>query len=279
MEDASFLARVRRQLGELHPAERRLGEFVRDFPGELASYSASELAQMAGVSNATVTRFVRQLGYRSYSEARRKAREESRTGSRLFLGRSPGAASGADWLRALAESSAENVRDTLAAIPAREIDEAAEAILAARKVWAIGFRVNQSFAGYLQWQASQVVENIHAIPRGGQTMGEHLVNIGADDLVVVFGLRRRVAKLPALLDAICDTGAKLLYVTDEAARPRPRTAWHFRCQTSTPGDFFDHVSVMALCYVLISRVVALAGAPGRGRLRAIEAYHDRLSEL
>jgi DNA-binding MurR/RpiR family transcriptional regulator len=49
---------VRQALPSLHPAERRLGDFVCDFPGELASYSGSELAQLAHVSKATVSRFV-----------------------------------------------------------------------------------------------------------------------------------------------------------------------------------------------------------------------------
>lgn len=44
-KEKSFLARVRIALPGLHPAERRLGDFVCDFPGELASYSGSELAQ------------------------------------------------------------------------------------------------------------------------------------------------------------------------------------------------------------------------------------------
>jgi len=44
MKERSFLSRVRKILPDLHPAELRLGELVCDFPGELASYSASELA-------------------------------------------------------------------------------------------------------------------------------------------------------------------------------------------------------------------------------------------
>ena len=83
--EKSFLGRVRDALPSLHPAERRLGEFVCDFPGELASYSGSELAELAHVSKATVSRFVQRLGYDSYESARRHAREEKQTGSRLFL--------------------------------------------------------------------------------------------------------------------------------------------------------------------------------------------------
>ena len=92
--EKSFLTRVRDVMDELPPAEKRLGEFVCDFPGELASYSASELAALAHVSNATVTRFVQRLGYDTYEESRRHAREEKQTGSRLFLSSATDAESG-----------------------------------------------------------------------------------------------------------------------------------------------------------------------------------------
>lgn len=49
-----FMARVRAILPDLHPSERRLAEAVLDFPGDMAGYSASEIAELAGVSNDTV---------------------------------------------------------------------------------------------------------------------------------------------------------------------------------------------------------------------------------
>ena len=58
-ETLSFLERVRQQLAEFHPMERQLAEFVLDFPGDLASYAANELAALSGVSNATVSRFIK----------------------------------------------------------------------------------------------------------------------------------------------------------------------------------------------------------------------------
>lgn len=49
-------------MNELPATERRLAEFVLDFPGDLASYTGAELAELASVSKATVSRFVRRLG-------------------------------------------------------------------------------------------------------------------------------------------------------------------------------------------------------------------------
>jgi len=279
MADRSFIARVRQRLPDLHPAERRLAEQMLEFPGDMASYSASELAELAGVSNATVTRFVQSLGYRNFSEARRLAREEARTGSRLFLGHVEADGEPQDWLSAFIFQSRSNLDTTFAEITAEQIDEVTDAILGARRTFVIGFRSNRAFANYLQWQLTQAIEHVSALPGGGETMGEHLVNVTERDVVVVFGLRRRPRQLRAILDAVERAGARVLYITDEAARYRPTATWHFRCDTRTPGTLFDHVAVTALSYVLVSRVIRLAGARGRAKLRAIEALNDQFSEL
>lgn len=276
--DSSFLSRVRDALDELHPAERRLGEFVCDFPGEVASYSASELARLAQVSNATVTRFVRRLGYESYEEARRHARAERQTGSRLFLATSADA-TGPQSVAAHVVQGIVNLEGTFATIGDAQVDTIADAILQARKTWVLGFRSAHAFADYLQWQMTQVVENIVAVPGAGQTLGEHLVSVGSRDVVIVFGLRRRVAQMETILSAIEKSGAKLLYLTDEGVAHRTTATWHFRCQTLAPGPLFNHVAVMAVCHLIATRAIERAGAAGRTRLRGIEKFGDSLEEL
>ena len=276
-KEKSFLNRVRSILSDLSPAERRLGDFVCDFPGEVATYSAQELAALAHVSKATVSRFVQRLGYESYEEARRHARLDRQSGSRLFLTTTD--TSGEQSIAANLSQGIANLEETLRPIGETQISGAAEAILAARKVWVIGFRASFAFATYLQWQLTQVIENVVAIPGGGQTFGEHLASLSPDDVVIFFGLRRRVSQTEALLDQIGRSGARLLFVTDESAEYETRSQWHFRCQTLAPGPLFNHTAVMALCHLLIMRCIEIAGAPGRTRLRNIEALNDALDEL
>lgn len=277
-KELSFLTRVRESLSTLNPAERRLGEFVCDFPAELASYSASELATLAQVSNATVSRFVKRLGYENYEAARRHARVEKQSGSRLFLTGSVDSASGQSVEAHVAQSVA-NVESTFLAISEGQINAVAQSMLDARKVWVLGFRSSHPFATYLQWQMTQVVENIVAIPGAGQTLGESLVSMTEHDTVVVFGLRRRVANMEAILELIRKSGAKLLYITDEGVTPMSSVNWHFRCQTLAPGPLFNHMAVMGVCHLLATRAIELAGSTGRARLRRIETFNDSLDEL
>ncbi|MFP3342806.1 MurR/RpiR family transcriptional regulator [Halomonas sp. SIMBA_159] len=277
-KERSFLNRVRSALPSLHPAERRLGEFVCDFPGELASYDAQELASFAKVSKATVSRFVRRLGYESYEAARKHAREEQATGSRLFL---PSAEQQEEEhsLSNNLEQGKANLDRTFATITQAEIDDVAQAILSARKTWVIGFRASHPFADYLRWQLTQVVEQVTSLPGGGETLGEQLVNFTQDDCVIIFGLRRRVASTEQLLLHAKECGTKLLYITDEGLTTEPSATWHFRCHTLAIGPLFNHTAVMAICHLLVMRTIELAGDASRTRLRRIEALNDRFEEL
>lgn len=274
----SFLTRVRSALPHLHPAERRLGEFVCEFPGELASYDAQELARLANVSKATVSRFVRKLDYSNYDEARKHAREEQKTGSRLFL-TLPSEDNPESTLAASLMQGKANLERTFGAITQTEIDAVANALLSARKCWVVGFRAAHPLADYLRWQLIQVIETIVAIPGGGETLGESLASIRPDDCVILFGLRRRVSQTDAILDHVASTGAALLYITDEGVQPDKRPRWHFRCHTAASGPLFSHVSVMAVCHMIAMQTIELAGGKARARLNAIEAMNDQLGEL
>ena len=274
----SFLGRVREALPQLHPAERRLGEFLCDFPGELASYNAQELAKLANVSKSTVSRFVRRLGFESYEHARMLAREESQTGSRLFLSR-VGDKRSANWLDADITQSKENLDWTFRRIGKSELEAIARALLNASKVWVIGFRSSHAFAVYLQWQLTQVLQNSVAIPGGGETLAEHIASMAENDCVVFFALRRRLAGTNAIVDAIIRTKADLAFITDEGAELCKNVTWHLRCQTVSTGPLFNHVSVMALCHQIVTRTIELAAADGRARLRRIEVLNESLGEL
>jgi DNA-binding MurR/RpiR family transcriptional regulator len=273
----SFLTRVRQNLAAFHPMERQLAEFVLDFPGDLPSYAASELAALAGVSNATVTRFIKRLGYLHYDDARRQVREERSTGSPLLLAsRSSNAESP---FSASLDRSQDNLQRTLARLNPLQIDQMARALLGARKIWVTGFRSSQSFASYFRWQLFQVKEDIMVVPNAGDTLGQYTASITSRDVVVVFAVRRRPAGLPEVLAHIVRSGAQVLYVSDEQVARQVGMTWQLYCSCDSDSPLDDHVAVIGICHLLASRVIELAGPAERARLSAIEASYDALREL
>lgn len=277
-EKSSFLGAVRESLSRMPPTERRLAEFLLSFPGELASYNASELAKLANVSNATVSRFVQRLGYASYEDARRHVRAEQNTGAAIYL---PGTKEDAvsDLVDLHFSQGARNLTDTGKTMSLAEIDEVATAILTARRVSVIGFRTSQAFASYLHWQMLQVVASSRLLPQVGQTLAEEIASLTAEDCIIFFGLPRRIRDNDLILEQICKTGAKLLYISDDKLPHYSGAKWHLRCRIAAPGQLFNHVSVIGLCHFLATRVIECAGTPARKRLSHIEALHDSLHEF
>lgn len=272
-----FLDRIRTALAELQPAERRLGTFLLDFPGDMASYDAQELARLSDVSKATVSRFIRKIGYDSYDAARRAVRDEASSGSRLYIGHGePGAME--DVLGFGMREEMENLAWTFQRLSPDELDRLADKMLSARKVWIIGHRISHSFAIYLRWQLVKVIPDAAVIPKDGESMGEHLAAMTPDDLVLVVALRRRMSGLDALLREIGAIGAVRAVISDDSMELDPSLDWHFRCRISTATPQFNHAAVLALCHQIVVRTTLKSGAEGRTRLRRVDEFNERLGE-
>lgn len=273
-----FLARIRAQLPDLHRAEYKLGCFLLDFPGDLASYDAQELARLCGVSKATVSRFVRRLGFENYDAARRAAREERQQATRqISLGPRP-ELGGLDLSDAVREEI-DNLIWTYEQVDAGELDTLADAVLSARRVWLVGFRLCRVFADYLQTQLVQVAPTCASIPQPGVSLGEHVAEIGPEDLVICVALGRREGRTEALLDELRRSGVPVALIGDGSALPAAGVRWQFRCRTESSEAQENHAAVLSLCSQIGSRATQRAGAIARSRLRRIDEVNARLGEV
>lgn len=274
----SFVSRIQSALDTLHPTEKRLAEVFLNLPGQISSYSATELAQIAGVSNASVTRFVRKIGYGSFDEARQAIRAEQSDGAALFrVGRDGDTIE--NGLERYFEQSRLNLEQTLSGLSEATIDALVDRMIAAPRLWLLGYRAGQPFARYLGWQVLQVRSDVTVLPRDGETLAESLAAIGRDDCVILFAMRRPPRILPQISAQLGRTGAAVAVIGDLAGIQELPARWHFSCRTASSGPLFNHVGVMALCGLLGSLVVEQIGPEGRQRLTRIEGLHDSLGEL
>ncbi|MFT7311361.1 MAG: DNA-binding MurR/RpiR family transcriptional regulator, partial [Paracoccaceae bacterium] len=258
----SFEARIQRALPDLHPSERRLADAILTFPGHLASYSATELAKIANVSNATVTRFVRKVGFASFEQARQAARDAPDHDAALARIKPLNPQTDQFVERHLAQSQI-NLDRSFAGITASAIDALAHCMIGAPRVFVLGYRAGQPFARYLGWQVLQVLPNVTVLPRDGETVSEMVGTMTAEDCVVVFSLRRSPKALSAIKSLLVSNGPKIACIGDTAQATDLKTQWYFDCKTSATGPIFDHVAIIALCGLIASRVIELSGDEGR----------------
>lgn len=274
----SFISRVRASMRDLHPSERRLAETVLNFPGDMAGYTASEVADLAGVSNATVSRFVRKIGYASYEEARRAVRDAGQTGAALLrLG-----ASDTDAKHAIGthlEQSRRNLEKTYEELDIGAVNEIVDALHAAPRVWLAGYRAGYPMASYLAWQIGQVLPTVGLIPRSGETLAETAVSFSEKDVLILMGLRRAAKAAQTVVEAALSAKMQVAVIGDVAELLAMPVRWSFACSTASTGPLLNHTGVIAVCNLIATRTVETSGSDGRKRMEGIEELHEQIGEL
>jgi len=275
--------RIQECYDTLPPAERRLGDLLLSFPGDIANYSATELAQLAGTSKAAATRFFRRLGYRDFNDARLQIREAQRWGSPLYQSNTDAKTPASNRSRTI-ESHLErelvNLQRTLEGLSPDTLRSVAAKLATQRRVAVVGYRNSRFIADYFQRQLSLLRANVTLLPAAGQTVAEDLVEMGEGDLLVVIGLRRRVAQLQELMSLSQSLGVPCVLIADKSDTELYKLAnWHLICQVQSTSVFDSYTSVMSLLNLLLNLTMHQNTALSYQRLRRIEALHEQLGDL
>ena len=179
---------------DLTPAERSVAAAVlRDYPRS-ALLTGAQVASMAGVSPASVSRFAAKLGYASYAQVQEHLRTELRARLespserlRVSAQRRPAPA---DLLASAIERDIENLRRTLEVIDP-QVFEALVARLARSdgRIYVGGSKKARVLADYLAVQLNQVRGRVTLL-KMDDTLPDSILDVSSRDLLVVLQPRR-----------------------------------------------------------------------------------------
>jgi len=277
---ASLEGRIRQNWDQLSLHEQRLADVLLAAPGQLAMNTATELAQSAGVSKATATRFFRHIGYESYDAARRQAREMQNSGSPVYIQAAPSASPPDSLMQNHLEKEISNLVNTFRSLESDQMAACVETIAKSRRVVVMGWRHSQSIAMLIYRDLIHVHPDVRLLPRPGDSLAEQLAALGPQDMAICVGLRRRMPALEAAMGALQELNVPMLYISDVlAGKPAKHARWVFRCHTDGSLIFDSTVALSGVCNLLCSLVARSMGKSGSDQLAAIEALHQSLDEL
>ncbi|TCO73966.1 MurR/RpiR family transcriptional regulator [Rhodovulum euryhalinum] len=276
----SLVQRIHAVYDALPAGERRAADIVLDRPGELALWSASELAAQAVVSNATVSRFVRRLGYASYDAARREARAMRRAGSPLELARRVATGPDSDDPAAVLAADTQLLQAAHGLLDQTMTAEIAARMAHAPRVRLAGFRNSYIAAEYGRTMLAQLRPDVEMLNAPGQTLAEGIAGVGPGDMVLIVGLRRRPAGFRRFVRAVAGTGADVALLADPGIRETPAEArWTLTCPVEAAQVLDSYVGVLSVLRVLALAVMQQLGPAAHDHLSRIETLHDALDEI
>lgn len=106
-----------------------------------------------------------------------------------------------------------------------------------------------------------------------------MVDIGRDNVVVIFAIRRRVPAIRRLIQTTTEIGARVGLITDPGLVNVTGAQWVIRCQTKTREPIDDHASAIAVAHVLTEQVIVQLQGESSRRLGDIDDLHDSPDEL
>lgn len=210
-----------KQLDTLTPKGKLLGSYIIQNPRKAVFMTTKELSEACGVSEATVVRFVGQLGYGGYGEFLQALRDFVDSGlslpDRVDLPGMKGP--GTDLLHRVVFEEMNNLRQFYEAIDMDILARIVAQLQESPAIYLIGSRVSYTFAYYMGWSLTKVRRGVHILKGSDSTAIDWLTNAPDHSLVTIITTSRYPNELIKLGKAARRLQHNLLVITDNRLCP------------------------------------------------------------
>ncbi len=271
---------IRVRYDGLTRAEKQLADRILENYPVSGLGSITTIAESAGVSTPTVARMVQKLGYKGYPEFQARLHHElEETISNPIAKHDRWAlnAPGTHILNRFADAITANLRDTLSELDTRTFEDAA-ALLGdpERSVYFVGGRITGALAEYFFTHMQVIRSKTTLISNNASSWPQHVLNMNARDVLVIFDIRRYEQEMATLAEAAKANGVAIILFTDVWASPVAKYAQYvFKVRIEAPSAWDSSVVTLFVVEALIEAVQSATWAQTRERISSLEKLFER----
>lgn len=254
-------------------AERKVVRVLQSEYPRAGLESLPTLAKRAGVSAPTVLRLLTKLGYGGYGEFQVALLEEVHERMSAPAHRSAEQSGTGDEVAQGLGLIADGIASTEQRLARADFAEVA-ALLADRRrsIVSLGGFESEVCSLHLTNLLTQVRSKVSQLRRTGMGMPIETLNLGKNDVLVVFDFRRYQSSTVESARLAAANRATVVVVTDRWLSPASEHAQHtFIVDSTGPGAFDSRTTAIAWIEVLVATVAALLGEEGQRRMRDVYA--------
>ena len=201
----------------LTKSEKRIANFIRKNLNEAAFLAASEVADHMNVSEATVVRFARSLGYSSYPALRSSIQTSLRarvTHSSRIKTRLEDLRTSSDIFERLAASEIDYLSHALETVNREQLERAVELMREKQRIYVFGTGPSLSLVDLLEIRLRRFGKDVFSLRSSGREMLEPLLSLGPDDLLIVICFFSVNPSLKLVLEYANEVHCPVVMITD-----------------------------------------------------------------
>jgi DNA-binding MurR/RpiR family transcriptional regulator len=256
---------LRRQYDRLTQSQKRIAEYIVDHPDRVAFSTVDQMAGQLGVNPSTIVRFTYRLGLKGFPDLQERTRQLVRgqlsaaseiVNENSVLVHLEGTAFGTSLGQDL-----QNLRRTISAIKAEDLQRASDMIAAARQVYVVGAFNAYSVAFFLGLALDRIRGNT-TVWSGDMTLqASQSLDLGPQDCLIAFTSAPYAVSTQRAAQVAKEARAGVIAVTDTPISAVGQIADVILAAASTGAGLQNSfVAAMAVANALLNGVAATNSA-------------------
>jgi len=281
--EADIIQLLSDRYDSLTKSNKRIANFIRKNQDEAAFLSAAEVAERLDLSEATIVRFARTIGYPSYPAFRNSLQQRfrerithsSRLRSRLDDMREDG-----NIFERLTATEIDYLSQALGSIDSDQMRRAVDMIRKHQRIFVFGLGPSISLVDLMEIRLRRFAKDVVPLKTSGRELLESLLNLKVDDLLFVICFFDQNPSLQLLLEYGQEVGCECILLTDTLdAILGDKANVILAARRGPVGEFHSLVVPMTVINALLLTVAGEEQAGIMPVLDRLDNLRQRLEEL
>ncbi len=253
-----LLKTIKEKMQHLSKRQKLIAQFLIDHYDKAAFMTAARLGKAVGVSESTVVRFSKDLGFAGYPHLQ-KMLQELIKGKLTAVQRmevSSTRINESNILKSILQSDIDKIRVTLAEMDKDNFNNIVKLILSARRIYILGVRSSAVLASFMSFYFNLIFDNVRLIQTTSVSeMFEQILRVAEDDVVIGITFPRYSQRTVKAMQFTKNQGAQCIAITDSSQSPIVPFADKVLYARSDMASFAD--SLVAPLSVINALIVAI----------------------
>ena len=257
----------------------RFAEFIEASGEEILFMSIGQVAERTGMSEATISRSVRHLGFSDFKDLKKNLISEKTGGG--AAGKMAGTLTKEDFAPdSFFAWQQDYLRRTADKLTEEALGKAVSYMKEAKRIYIYAKNASGSMAQLLFFRLRRMGVEVILLPPGGSEIVEGLSHVERQDMVILFGFSKISKEGKLILDCKRDVGYRVLTFTSRNHIPEDEQGdVNLYVYRGEPGEYHSMVAAAAMVDVLVLALAEEMKADAARQLKKIENLKQKYREL
>lgn len=265
---------------------KKISQYILDNDTEACFMTSTELAAKLEISEASVIRFSRSLGFTGYMDFQKNLREYytekiNRVSNAITIPHERLRASienpNTDYIEASMINTETNIKSILKNNSRLNFEQAIELLYSSHRKYIVATRANSGVASYFFLLMKHMLPDVYSTADSSISVIDHLCDVTEQDCVVLFSFPRYSELDKQAMQMAKDAGASLLVITDNPSSPLAQyTDILLTVDVDTSFFFNSYVGVQLVTEILCAGLSRRVGTSNEEKLRHLDKYLEKL---